>query len=1145
MKSAILSIIAAVMISTVCFSQSGDTVTVQTFTFGSPQDAWFEFPPDTVRFEKIIMKYTLKCNPAQNPACGEWDYQTSTTLYDYTGLQDSSVINQPVFRVNGNAPDTLYASYSQTFSTTGNFQYFNVYDDTLTLSTYPLGAGSTTSPHPFAAEMPVSRAFFLWRASELTTAGMSAGNITGLRFNVQSGSVTLKNMKIRLKQTSDNTIDSEDIDFQGFDLVYSMNTSIAPGWNDFAFLQAFAWNGTDNIIIEISFENNTSAVSPLVFSENTGFDCGAVRADNDRCVKFQGNNYISVAVTDTLNTLDTAVTVSFWHYGNPQFQPQDGTCFEGIRANGNRVLNAHIPWSNSRIYWDAGVNAAGNYDRIDKAANPDEFMGKWNQWTMTKNVTQETMKVYLNGILWHSGTNKSHEFDVITNFMIGRGNWSGSTSFSGRMDEFAIFRTEMSANEILDNYKTPITPTHPHYDDLIMYFRFNEGNGIFVTDSAKANTVPSYMFGASNPLKSPEDYVNNFTSTQIRPDIIFEQGTFNQHIDSLFVTDSIANNPLMVVFYSDSINNPGVPTDTLVVWPSNYYMYVYDSQGIITDSTFVVTDSMFVNSSYNYFHYFPQIIRYEMGRYITPYGNGLSLGDGWTWTFDVSDYRTLLADSVRLTAGNWQELLDLKFLMIKGTPPRDIISIESLWYGQYNYGDPSVPFDDLVLPKKIKVPENTVNARWKSRITGHGMDSPQNCAEFCSKWHYFDVNGVQQFTKLVWRNNCGVNPLFPQGGTWVYNRANWCPGAEVETYNFELTPFITPGDSIELRHRAQPYVKTSGWSFYEVVDQVVFYGAPNFTLDAAIENVLVPTTDDMWRRKNPACTDPIVIIKNTGTTPLTSLEIDFGVVGGQSSTYQWTGNLQFLETAEVNLGNFHWTQSASKFQISIKNPNGGTDQYPHNNEWISDFVYPLLMPETFFIEFKTNNRPQENQYTLTDDQGNIILSKSGLTANTVYRDTLTLLQGCYIFKLTDTGNDGLTWWANSAQGSGYIRFRSATTPQVLKNFNSDFGAEVYIQFTVGLTNSTEEELVAKSSVAEMFIIPNPAEDYVDVSFNLKQPEAGQIDIIDVLGKTVYSTSFEKCIAGNKTIDVSGLNAGIYIVNVRTENNRMTARMVVR
>ncbi|MEI6853545.1 MAG: hypothetical protein WCL06_11905, partial [Bacteroidota bacterium] len=36
----------------------GDTLKVQTFTYGSPQDAWFIFPSDTVRVNKILMYYT-------------------------------------------------------------------------------------------------------------------------------------------------------------------------------------------------------------------------------------------------------------------------------------------------------------------------------------------------------------------------------------------------------------------------------------------------------------------------------------------------------------------------------------------------------------------------------------------------------------------------------------------------------------------------------------------------------------------------------------------------------------------------------------------------------------------------------------------------------------------------------------------------------------------------------------------------------------------------------------------------------------------------------------------------------------------------------------------------------------------------------
>ena len=32
--------------------------------------------------------------------------------------------------------------------------------------------------------------------------------------------------------------------------------------------------------------------------------------------------------------------------------------------------------------------------------------------------------------------------------------------------------------------------------------------------------------------------------------------------------------------------------------------------------------------------------------------------------------------------------------------------------------------------------------------------------------------------------------LYPQGGTWVYDRANWCPGDKATTRNHELTSYL-------------------------------------------------------------------------------------------------------------------------------------------------------------------------------------------------------------------------------------------------------------------------------------------------------------------------------------------------------------------
>ena len=194
-----LALFAAIL----SFAQTnpGDTIVVQTFTFGSPQNAWFVFPSDTMRYEKIMMKYTLKCNPAQNPACGEWDYLTNTYVYDHTGLLDSSRVVQPTFMINGTSPDSIAYSTTPTYAYDSTWQHFIVHSTTNSLSTDTIGSGTASSLAPFGASKPVSRCQFLWKASEMTAAGMTAGNITGLQFYLQSIGAALRNLTLRTQHT--------------------------------------------------------------------------------------------------------------------------------------------------------------------------------------------------------------------------------------------------------------------------------------------------------------------------------------------------------------------------------------------------------------------------------------------------------------------------------------------------------------------------------------------------------------------------------------------------------------------------------------------------------------------------------------------------------------------------------------------------------------------------------------------------------------------------------------------------------------------------------------------------------------------------------------------------------------------------------
>ena len=113
-----LLITFAIIFSVSLFAQ--DTTTVQTFEFSdiTKRRGWYEFPPEGTSWEKIIMEYTIKCDPAttqDNFACGEWDYTTYTNVYNYTGQLDSNILSHPLFVVNGAAPTAFEYHQTQVF----------------------------------------------------------------------------------------------------------------------------------------------------------------------------------------------------------------------------------------------------------------------------------------------------------------------------------------------------------------------------------------------------------------------------------------------------------------------------------------------------------------------------------------------------------------------------------------------------------------------------------------------------------------------------------------------------------------------------------------------------------------------------------------------------------------------------------------------------------------------------------------------------------------------------------------------------------------------------------------------------------------------------------------------------------------------
>lgn len=208
-----------------------------------------------------------------------------------------------------------------------------------------------------------------------------------------------------------------------------------------------------------------------------------------------------------------------------------------------------------------------------------------------------------------------------------------------------------------------------------------------------------------------------------------------------------------------------------------------------------------------------EIIEYEIARIVTPFSIGAGTQpDSCTWVIDVSDYDMLLHGEVTLRSyieswigGEDGWLVTIDFCFIEGIPALKPFKITNLWGRNHAvYGDPEQPIEDHLQPIDFRIDPATEAAKLRLRVTGHGQGNTANCAEFCRKLHTIKAND-ESWWHFVWRDDCAENPCSPQGGTWLYNRAGWCPGDKADPWDADVTASITPGEIAVLDYDIQAY----------------------------------------------------------------------------------------------------------------------------------------------------------------------------------------------------------------------------------------------------------------------------------------------------------------------------------------------------
>ncbi|HXB40583.1 MAG TPA: peptide-N-glycosidase F-related protein [Bacteroidia bacterium] len=541
----------------------------------------------------------------------------------------------------------------------------------------------------------------------------------------------------------------------------------------------------------------------------------------------------------------------------------------------------------------------------------------------------------------------------------------------------------------------------------------------------------------------------------------------------------------------------------------------------------------------------------EAVRFITPYGNTFNSSWNFNWHMDVTDYSLFLRDSVEIeyihggyeaTTVGWQVTVDFAF--IEGTPVANPINFTQLWNGSFPYGNASNSIENYLTPDTIAI--NPLCAYTKLRLlhTGHGSDS-NGCSEFCNKYRTIKFDGNVMNTRARWRT-CGNNALFPQGGTWVYDRGNWCPGNIVQP-DFTSSTSLTPGINHIFDMDMQTYTVTSQ-SANEVVNGQLFqFAAPNKSIDASIEEVYQPSTTKENNRLNPICMNPLLVVRNNGSTPVSSVSFKYGIQGSAFQSYIWNGNLNFGDTSSVMLPNFVTTSISSVnsiFKVYIDKVNNQVDQYNYDDSAsIKLTSIPPTYDTTFLVVFRTNNY-LEDSYYVTNASGNVVFSKvaNNLQPNTTYYDTLHLTPGCYDISIYDTGGDGLSFWANTAQGSGLYRLKRLYTPNsiYLKTFGLDFGNFIkWNFFAVPNTFSAIKEVKIQSTTL-MDVFPNPVSDKTTVEYSCG--DKPQLQILDGLGRVVKQVELLKK-EDFYTLDFNDLSKGCYWIKLSSQTGSVVKKVI--
>ncbi len=1122
--------------------KAADPLYIQTLTYDSitTRRGTWTFPDNPQDYRKILMYYSLKCDPRTTQDkynCGEWDYLTYNIVYQHTGEKDSTKYQIPFYKIGGRStPDTIYLSnqpcvnkYVKRYI---NSKITNVDNETQFV------AGASDKQLSFGS---AGRIQFLLTKDELVALGMQKGDIVRLKIPLTTNS-NFKEFTLKLKKSLLKSLTQMD---EGDMTEYYRGPVDKPADNAITIdlKTPFTWSGTSAILFEISYTlEDPNGTVTFSGSEST---TSVFAQTGDKNLRFDGSgDWVDCGSLPEMEnassfTIEGWVNINTWKNWGNVFGKGNNTTFQ-------------LGGSSGDIYCILRTASTNTYGYVTGAI----ALNKWYHLAMTfdgsKSTNEERLRLYINGAkvtMTFNGTIPATTMKEDQPFGL-TGVSHNSADINGSLDEIRVWKTALDESTIAGWMNKSVTSGHPDYSDLLLYYPLDDVSGNKVKN-AVAGRTDGILLGVPTLQNAVGDGLTRNISTGLfKPGVTLSQGTAQSTPDTTDVNYE-EQKPQVSVETFEIVNRVPVRKDLSYSYLAGY-SYTYDASGAVKDSSYNAPTQTLYNHKIEYYgEPFEKITEFEIGRYITPYGIGLDLGpDGFTWVYDVTDYAPLLKGQVDFSAGNQQELIDVKFAFIPGESPRDVVGIKQPWGPMKSYSYASLSSDASL--SKITVGLDTDASTYKviTRLTGHGHNSNDGNYPHCCEWKD-NVHSLMSDNATIgsWHifqyDDCALNPVYPQGGTWPGSREGWCPGDVVKDNEYEVTGYVK-NHQINLDYditKVPTDNQGMGGGNYVVCMHLIEYGDIKHDNDAEVYDVITPNKWDYYSRRNPICSEPTVIVRNNGKQALTSLSFEYGVSGGNVETYNWTGSIPSMEKDTIVLpidDILFWTgDSEKKFTVKTLNPNGKTDENNTNDSYTTEFNLPDFYADDIVIVCQNNSRENGEgyYYYVTDWDGNKVVNHPNLTPNKLYKDTINFKRGCYTLTFVDQYNMGLSYWAYTAQGNGSLKIQDKSG-KTLKTFDPDFGHGITYSFDLRGFLDVQEP----NEDMQIVVFPNPTSEYVNFETGYLQGDV-HFTITDITGKVVMEKVLTVEPDTKIPIAVGSLTSGTYLVSIKCKDKTINRKFL--